>query len=136
MWPDGDVIETHMPINFSKLFPKTKLIVDGVETPSEKPHNADAQSIIFSAYKNQNTLKTMVGCTPRFVTSYVSDSYGGSTSDRQIMERSTVLTEYPFKPKDSLMADRGIMVQDLFAAKDVFVNCEWEKLCYKKCSCE
>ena len=27
-----------------------------------------------------------------------------------------------FRKKDSVMADRGIMVQDLFAARDVFVN--------------
>ena len=67
-------------------------------------------------------MKTMIGCTPRCVTTYVSDSYGGSVSDRQIIERSTLLTDYPLRPKDSIMADRGIMVQDLFASKDVFVN--------------
>lgn len=27
-----------------------------------------------------------------------------------------------FLPKDSIMADRGIMVQDLFAPMDVYVN--------------
>jgi len=64
----------------------------------------------------------MVGCTSRGVVVYVSDTYGGSTSDRQIMERSTLLTNYPFSHGDSIMADRGIMVQYLFAAQNVKVN--------------
>ena len=51
--------------------------------------------------------------------SYVSASYGGSASDRQIIERSTLLKEDMFSAGDAIMADRGIMVQDLFACKDI-----------------
>ena len=53
---------------------------------------------------------------------YVSDTYGGSASDRQMVERSALMKDYPFKPEDKVMADRGIMVQDLFAHSCVRTN--------------
>lgn len=56
LWPDGEVIESHMSQNFGRLFPKTKLILDATEIPIEKPGNVEAQSITFSTYKNQNTV--------------------------------------------------------------------------------
>ena len=52
--------------------------------------------------------------------SHVTDSYGGSASDRQIVERSN-LTRI-CDPKDSLMADKGFNVQDIFAPFDVQIN--------------
>jgi hypothetical protein len=52
--------------------------------------------------------------------SYVSPAYGGSTSDRQIVERSNLTTK--LNPTDSIMADKGFDVQDIFAAMDVNVN--------------
>lgn len=65
----------------------------------------------------------MIGCTPRGLISFVGDSYGGSASDRQLIERSELYTECGrFEAGDSIMADRGIMVQDLFANKNVSVN--------------
>jgi len=111
-----------MPVNFARLFPTTKIILDATEIPIEKPSNTAAQSITFSTYKNRNTAKTMIGCTPRGVVTYISDAYGGSVSDRQIIERSSLIAKYPFCSGDSIMADRGIMVQDLFASKNVKVN--------------
>ena len=61
---------------------------------------------------------------PKGTVSYISDSYGGLASDRQIVERSELVQpEFnKFRRRDSVMADRGIMVQDLFATQDVFVN--------------
>ena len=85
--------------------------------------NVNDQRAIFSNYKNRNTLKTMVGCSPRGLITYMSSAYGGSASDRQIIERSSLCTDKSlFEKKDSIMADRGIMVQDLFASSDVAVN--------------
>ena len=123
-WPSRETVDEHMPQDFGKKFPKTRVILDATETPIQKPSHVDAQSVTWSTYKHKNTLKTMIGCTPRGVVSYVSDTYGGSASDRQIVEKSKLLKpeEEMFRKKDSVMADRGIMVQDLFAARDVFVN--------------
>ena len=64
----------------------------------------------------------MVGITPKGTVSYISPSYGGSASDRQIIERSTILKDNLLERGESIMADRGIMVQDLFARQGVQVN--------------
>ena len=124
IWPSKEVTCSTMPENFKKQFPATRVILDATETPINKPSNIKAQSATFSTYKNKNTLKTMIGCSPRGVISYISDSYGGAVSDRQIIERSPLCcnSEQYFEKGDSIMADRGIMVQDLFASKDICVN--------------
>ena len=123
IWPESDIIKQHMPSHFRQSFPNTRAILDATEIPIQKPQSSGPQRETFSSYKNKNTLKVMVGCTPRGNVSYVSDAYGGSASDRQIIERGElVTTSSPLMPGDSIMADRGIMVQDLFASKDINVN--------------
>jgi len=52
--------------------------------------------------------------------SFVSDAYSGSTSNRQIVEWSG-LTQL-MEPSDSVMADKGFDVQDIFAQYDFTVN--------------
>lgn len=122
-YPSKEIVQETMPSNFKEAFPSTRIVIDGTEIPIEKPSNMDAQSATFSTYKNKNTLKALIGITPRGLVSYVSDAYGGSTSDRQICERSPLLLD-PTKLEsgDSIMADRGFTVQDLFATKNVKVN--------------
>ncbi|XP_062617077.1 uncharacterized protein LOC134278804 [Saccostrea cucullata] len=124
LWPSRDVIQQFMPFDFGKKFPNTRVILDATELPINKPSNVNAQSITWSAYKHKNTLKTMIGCTPRGAVSFISKAYGGSASDRQIIENSDLLNPdlKMFEKGDSIMADRGIMVQDLFASQDVYVN--------------
>lgn len=124
IWPSKKTIDDFFPVNFQKAFPKTRVILDATEIPIEKPSNVNAQRMTFSSYKNRNTLKTMVGVSPRGQVTYLSDCYGGGTSDRQIIERSSLVKDGKllFEKGDSIMADRGIMVQDLFSAIDVQVN--------------
>ena len=98
------------------------MIVDATEVKIEKPSNVRDQSATWSTYKNANTLKTLVGISPRGAVTFVSDSYGGSCSDRQIVERSELLQDLPFQDGDSIMADRGILVEDLFVQRNVKVN--------------
>ncbi|XP_076067689.1 uncharacterized protein LOC143040483 [Oratosquilla oratoria] len=121
-WPERNTVQDLMPVNFKKQFPSTRVILDATEVPIQKPSNVNSQSAKFSTYKNRNTLKTMIGCTPGELISYVSDSYDGSASDRQIIERSCLIQGHMFESGDSIMADRGIRVQDLFALLDVKVN--------------
>ena len=123
IWPCQSVVRQHMPLNFGKQFGSTRVILDATECAIEKPTHVALQSSTFSSYKNCNTVKTVIGCTPRGAVSFISDTYGGSTSDRQILERSALCHETDmFQKGDSIMADRGIMVQDLFASKNVLVN--------------
>ncbi|KAK6171721.1 hypothetical protein SNE40_018159 [Patella caerulea] len=110
IWPEKSIVQKNMPSNFKSAFPTTRVVLDATEIPVSKPQNVVAQSMTFSTYKNKTTLKTIIGCSPRGLVSYLSDSYGGSASDRQIIERSTLVNNNMFESKDSIMADRGIMV--------------------------
>ena len=62
----------------------------------------------------------LIGVSPGGLCSYVSDAYGGSTSNRQIVKRSRL----PEKCDrgDSIMSDKGFDVQDIFAPYGVTVN--------------
>lgn len=123
IWPSRKLIDQHMPSDFKKKFPRTRVILDATEFPIQKPSDVNLQSATWSAYKHRNTIKTMIGCSPRGAVSFVSDTFCGSVSDRQIIENSDLLNKAStFEKNDSIMADRGIMVQDLFATRDVMVN--------------
>lgn len=63
------------------------------EIPINKPKDINAQSAIFSNYKNKNILKVMVGCYPHRAVSYSSDAFSGSANCRQIIERSDLLKD-------------------------------------------
>jgi len=121
-WPSRLVVSETMPVQFKAKFPTTRVIIDATEIAIQKPGHVRNQSASYSSYKNTNTMKVLVGCTPRGLVSFVSDAYGGSTSDRQICERSDLISKSLFSAGDSIMADRGFNVQDLFATKNVHVN--------------
>jgi hypothetical protein len=119
-WPERDLVHYFCPIDFKSKFPTTRIIIDGTECPIQKPKLPVAQQSSYSTYKNRNTIKILVGATPGGLVSYVSPAYGGSTSDRQIVERSSLAVLCD--PGDSIMADKGFNVQDLFALNDVTIN--------------
>lgn len=122
VWLSRDIIDTYFPISFQQHYPLTRVILDATEIPIDKPLECNSQSATFSTYKNRNTLKVLVGISPRGQVTYLSEVYGGSTSDRQIVERSTLVKPNTFISQDQIMADRGIMVQDLVSALNVCVN--------------
>jgi len=53
--------------------------------------------------------------------SHVSDAYAGCTSDRQIVEWCDWLAQL-WEPGDSVIADKGFDVQDIFTPYDVTGN--------------
>lgn len=59
------------------------------------------------------TLKGLIGITPGGSISFISSLYTGRISDREIVERSGFL-EQVFDVGDSVMADKGLLIQDLF----------------------
>lgn len=60
-----------------------------------------------------------MGNSPGGLFTYHSDAYGGSASDRQLVERSELQNKC--EPGDIIMADRGFNVQDYFAPHDITV---------------
>lgn len=120
IWPSRNLVRYFSPSDFKAKFPTTRVIVDGTECPVKKPKAPCAQQSTFSTYKNRNTIKTLIGATPGGLVSFISPVYGGSTSDRQIVERCNLTSICD--PGDSIMADKGFNVQDLFAPMDVAIN--------------
>ena len=119
-WPSRELVSYFMPNDFLSKYPKTRLIVDAIECPINKPSQPVAQQATFSSYKNRNTLKAVVGCSPGDLVSYISPAFGGSTSDRQFVE-STALPKL-FDPNDEVMSDKGFNVEDMFIPYQVTVN--------------
>lgn len=119
-WPDRDLVIFFAPRDFYSKFPTTRLIIDGTEIAVKKPKPPIAQQSTFSTYKNRNTVKVLVSSTPGVLTSFISPAYGGSASDRQLVERSPLINLC--EPGDSVMSDKGFNVQDLFASRDITIN--------------
>ncbi len=86
----------------------------------KKPKQPVAQQATFSTYKNKNTMKSVVGGSPGGLVSHVSPAFGGSTSDRQIVECSTLLQRCD--PLESVMADKGFNCEDLFIPYQESIN--------------
>ena len=120
IWPSRNLVRYFSPSDFKSKFPTTRVVIDGTECPIKKPKAPRAQQSTFPTYKIKNTVKTLIGATPGGLISYVSPLFGGSTSDRQIVERSNLFSMCD--PGDSIMADKGFNVQDLFAPFDVAIN--------------
>jgi hypothetical protein len=120
IWPKKSVVQYFMPQDFAKKFPSTRLIIDGTECSIVKPKNPIAQQATFSTYKNKNTLKALISATPGGLISHITSAYGGSASDRQLVERSGL--QNLCDPRDSIMADKGFNVQDIFAPYDIAIN--------------
>lgn len=119
-WPSREVVQYYAPSDFRAKFPNTRVVIDGMECPIQKPKQPVAQQATFSTYKNKNTVKVLVGVTPGGLVSYVSPAYGGSASDRQICERSGL--PKMCDPGDEIMADKGFNVEDLFLPYLVRLN--------------
>ncbi|KAJ8670901.1 hypothetical protein QAD02_002160 [Eretmocerus hayati] len=117
IWPNRDLVDFFLPESFKNNYPALRVIIDGTEFEIQKPSNPRDQQSTFSVYKHRNTYKAVLGCTGAGLISYCSPAYGGSTTDRQIVERSELMTKCD--PGDLVMADRGFDVQDYFAPFNV-----------------
>ena len=71
-FPPWHIVKKYMPEIFKKDYPNTRIIIDATEFPIERPSSLLTQSSTFSAYKNRNTVKVLVGITPSGAISFVS----------------------------------------------------------------
>ncbi|XP_069356230.1 uncharacterized protein [Maniola hyperantus] len=120
LWINRDAVSYYMPLDFSDKYPDTRVIIDAIECPIQKPCLPTTQQITFSMLKNRNTVKLLIGIAPSGLITYISPCYGGSASDRQIIERSSILNKFEFN--DEVMVNEGLNVQDIFLAHRVKVN--------------
>lgn len=131
-WPTRRQVRRHMPRAFKKYFPKTRVVIDCTEFFIQKPRSPTAQHATYSSYKSHNTYKSLVGITPSGAFSFISDLWGGNTSDRHITKMSGLLDL--IEPGDEIMADRGFTIRDLLLTRMATLNippftrkCTWGK---------
>lgn len=120
IWPSRQQVNSFLPEVFKNFYPTTRCIIDATEIFIQTPSNPQAQQLTFSAYKNHNTLKGLIAVTPSGTVSFVSQLYGGNTSDRELTERCGLLDL--LQPGDSVMADRGFTIADLLDSRGVRLN--------------
>lgn len=97
--------------NFSRL----KCIIDCSELFIQKPSDLRNQAATWSDYKHHNTVKFLIAITPQGSIAYISELYGGRSSDRYIVKDSNFL-DYIY-PHDQVLADRGFPVREELLVK-------------------
>ena len=122
IFPDRDIIELLKPQCFKDKYKGTTVIIDATEIYIERPRNPEAQQLTFSTYKNNNTLKALIGITPSGSICFVSQLYGGSISDKDITLKSGFIEK--LQRDDEIIADRGFNIQEIpeIVSKGVKVN--------------
>ena len=110
VWLPRDIIQNKLPDVFRSVSPKTKCIIDCTEIFIERSKSLDVQASTWSDYKKHNTIKVLVAISPHGYIMYLSDSYGGRTSDQYICSNSGFYKL--LDPGDEVMADRGFQIKE------------------------
>ena len=113
-------VDVNMPSCFKSMCPSTRIVIDCTEFYMQRPSSLESQSASFSAYKNTNTCKLLVGISPDGAITFLSDLYEGSISDRDLVIASGILDK--LERGDSVMADKGFEIDDLLVPLGVRLN--------------
>ncbi|KAI8425265.1 hypothetical protein MSG28_007055 [Choristoneura fumiferana] len=103
--PTKATIKNNLPIPFRLKYNVVNYIIDGLEIEIQKPKNVIHQALTWSEYKNANTFKYLISCTPDGLIRFVSKGYGGRVSDIDLVEHCKFLDS--LEPRSSILADRG-----------------------------
>ena len=96
------------------------MIIDATEFFIEKPTSPCAQKATWSDYKHRNTVKLLVGIAPNGTSIFISKLWSGSTSDRKIVQESSLIDL--LQEGDHVMADRGFNIRDQLTRPGVKLN--------------
>lgn len=111
VWPERSISQKNMPFCFREAFNnKVTVIVDCFEVFIERPASMLTQQQCWSNYKHHSTVKFLIGITPHGSICYISEAWGGRTSDKQIVESSSFLNN--IHSGDVVIGDRGFLIKE------------------------
>ena len=100
--------------------PDLNSILDATEFFIQTPKNPDLQKLTWSDYKHHNTVKVLVCVAPNSMIMFMSQTYGGSISDKEITNRSGFLDAIP--PYTQIMYDKGFNLGEECANRFITVS--------------
>ena len=111
LWPTPESLSNSTPTPFKKKFPRCVSIIDCFEIGIERFKHLLARCSTYSFYKARNTIKYLVSITPRGAISFISQGYGGRSTDVHItLDPKNQSNEKFFdqiREGDEILADRG-----------------------------
>lgn len=111
VWPSRNEIRQTMPQAFFDSFgDKVAVVIDCFEVKLERPSSMLPRCETWSQYKGSNTAKYLIGVCPQGVVSFVSEGWGGRTSDKHLTEHCGILDH--LTQGDVVLADRGFDIAD------------------------
>lgn len=120
-WPDRDTLHVTMPESFKRAYGnKITLILDCFEVFIERPKNFLSRALCWSSYKHHLTAKTAVAIAPQGAVTFMTDSWGGRTDDKHLMENCEFLNK--ISPGDVILADRGFTIEDAVRISGASIN--------------
>uniref|UniRef100_A0A8C6SDP6 THAP-type domain-containing protein n=1 Tax=Neogobius melanostomus TaxID=47308 RepID=A0A8C6SDP6_9GOBI len=111
-WPMRHCIQASMPHQYVEMFgDRVTVIIDCFELFIERAQNLRAKT--YSNYKSRYTIKYLIGITSQGTISFISNGWGGRSSDKRIAERSGFLQK--LSPGDIVLTDRGFDIKESVA---------------------
>ncbi|XP_076621599.1 uncharacterized protein LOC143342003 [Colletes latitarsis] len=119
-FPNKDEISKNIPICFNN-FKVGRVVLDCTEIFIQKPKNLCCQISIYSQYKHRYSIEYMTGVTPGGLICFISNTYGGRTSDNVIFEQSNIINY--LEKNDNIMIDRRFTIDKLCKDNDIKLIC-------------
>lgn len=111
IWPDQETLKKTMPSCFKESFSgKSVFIIDCFELFIQKPADMGTAAQCWSHYKHHYTIKYLIAITPQGTVAFISEGWGGRTSDKHLSCNSSFFNK--ILPQDVILADRGFLITD------------------------